>query len=136
MNTETVTDTVTETTPAATPEVAAVVSTETKNQAGRPTAKLKYPNGSFTVKDLHKLNPTVIELTIRNHINAGLKSKFLTRMERTRPSGKRPSYLYIQTKRYQASLANLAKSKKTVDTSTPIPVEVASVVAETSMVVA
>lgn len=92
------------------------MNTETKNPVGRPQATIKFPRGAFTIAELNELNDKLCALTIRNHVKNGVENGELTKMNKTKPSGRRPSFLYIRTKTLQASLANLSKAKQSAPT--------------------
>ncbi len=84
------------------------MSNKTNSTVGRPSAKLVYPRGAFTVQDLYDLNrgpkgrgkrPQICMLTIRNHIKAKLadKSLALSGKVTTGTVGK-PAHKYIRVK--------------------------------------
>ena len=91
-------------------------STKTSTKRGRPAKNLKLIlNKSFTIKDLQTLNPDVKFVTIRAAVLRGLSNGKFTKLTRNVKSGKKgkPANIFINTKVYQANLANLAKSKAT-----------------------
>ena len=93
-------------------------STKTTSKVGRPAKNLKLIlNKSFTLKDLQNLNPDVKFVTIRAAILRGLSNGKYTKLNRNVKSGKKgkPANIFINTKVYQANLANLTKSKVTVE---------------------
>ena len=91
-------------------------STKTAAKVGRPAKNLKLIlNRTFSLKDLQVLNPDVKPITIRAAVLRGLANGKYTKLNRNVRSGKKgkPASLFINTKVYQANLANLAKSKAT-----------------------
>ena len=93
-------------------------STKTTSKVGRPAKNLKLIlNKSFTLKDLQTLNPDVKFVTIRAAILRGLSNGKFTKLNRNVKSGKKgkPASIFINTKVYQANLANLTKSKVTAE---------------------
>ena len=91
-------------------------STIKTSKVGRPAKALKLIlNKSFTLKDLQTLNPDVKFVTIRAAILRGLSNGKFTKLNRNVKSGKKgkPASIFINTKVYQANLANLTKSKVT-----------------------
>ena len=96
-------------------------STKTTSKVGRPAKALKLIlNKSFTLKDLQNLNPDVKPVTIRAAILRGLEKGKFTKLPRNVKSGKKgkPANIFINTKVYQANLANLAKSKAVATVTT------------------
>ena len=96
-----------------------ITSTSSKTSAkrGRPAKNLKLIlNKSFTIKDLQTLNPDVKFVTIRAAVLRGLSNGKFTKLTRNVKSGRKgkPANIFINTKVYQANLANLAKTKATV----------------------
>ena len=92
-------------------------SKSTKSKAGRPAKDvLLILNKSFTLNDLRVKNPEVKSITLRAHILRGLKNGSLTKLTRVVESGKKgkPAHIFINTKVYNANLANLAKTKVNV----------------------
>lgn len=93
-------------------------STIKTSKVGRPAKNLKLIlNKSFTLKDLQTLNPDVKFVTIRAAILRGLSNGKFTKLNRNVKSGKKgkPANIFINTKVYQANLANLTKSKVTAE---------------------
>jgi len=91
-------------------------STSTATNRGRPATNLKLIlNKSFSLKDLQALNPDVKPVTIRAAVLRGLANGKYTKLNRNVKTGRKgkPASLFINTKVYQANLANLAKSKAT-----------------------
>lgn len=89
-------------------------STKTVAKVGRPAKNLKLIlNRTFSLKDLQVLNPDVKPITIRAAVLRGLANGKFTKLNRNVRSGKKgkPASLFINSKVYQANLANLAKSK-------------------------
>jgi len=96
--------------------VSTATSTKSTVKRGRPAKNLKLIlNKSFTIKDLQNLNPDVKFVTIRAAILRGLSNGKFTKLNRNVKSGKKgkPANIFINTKVYQANLANLTKSKVT-----------------------
>ena len=96
------------------------INTETR-KVGRPQATIKYPRGSFTIKDLTKINPDVCTLTVRNHVDSGVETNDLTLMKDVVKTGKpgRPTFRYIRTSVHKAMLA-LNEKKKQKALTTPV----------------
>ena len=93
------------------------INLNTKSKAGRPSKDVSLIlNKSFTLKDLQAKNPEVKSITLRAHILRGLKNGSLTKLSRVVESGKKgkPAHIFINTKVYNANLANLAKTKVAV----------------------
>ena len=93
-----------------------ITATATKitSKVGRPAKAMKFIlNKSFTLKDLQTLNPDIKPITIRAAVLRGLSKGKFTKLPRNVKSGKKgkPANIFINTKVYQANLANLAKSK-------------------------
>ena len=89
---------------------------KTSTKRGRPAKNLKLIlNKSFTIKDIQNLNPDVKFVTIRAAILRGLSNGKFTKLNRNVKSGRKgkPANIFINTKVYQANLANLAKTKAT-----------------------
>jgi len=98
--------------------VSTATSTKSTVKRGRPAKNLKLIlNKSFTIKDLQNLNPDVKFVTIRAAILRGLSNGKFTKLNRNVKSGKKgkPANIFINTKVYQANLANLTKSKVTAE---------------------
>lgn len=104
-----------------------VNSTSTKTaKVGRPATNLKLIlNKSFTLKDLQILNPDVKAVTIRAAVLRGLSNGKYTKLPRNVQSGRKgkPANIFINSKVYKANLANLAKSKATINVNEPVTVE-------------
>jgi hypothetical protein len=102
-------------------------STSTKTaKVGRPAKNLKLIlNKSFTLKDLQTLNPDVKAVTIRAAVLRGLSNGKFTKLPRNVQTGRKgkPANIFINSKVYKANLANLAKSKVTVNVNEPVTVE-------------
>jgi len=103
-------------------------STSTKSSAkrGRPAKNLKLIlNKSFTLKDLQILNPDVKAVTIRAAVLRGLSNGKFTKLPRNVQSGRKgkPANIFINSKVYKANLANLAKSKATINVNEPVTVD-------------
>lgn len=101
-------------------------STSTKSNVGRPAKNLRLIlNKSFTLKDLQTLNPEVKPITIRAAVLRGLSNGKYTKLPRNVKSGRKgkPANIFINTKVYKANLANLSKSKVTVNIAEPATVE-------------
>lgn len=100
-----------------------VNSTSTKTaKVGRPATNLKLIlNKSFTLKDLQILNPDVKAVTIRAAVLRGLSNGKYTKLPRNVQSGRKgkPANIFINSKVYKANLANLAKSKATINVNEP-----------------
>jgi len=100
-----------------------VNSTSTKtSKVGRPATNLKLIlNKSFTLKDLQILNPDVKAVTIRAAVLRGLSNGKYTKLPRNVQSGRKgkPANIFINSKVYKANLANLAKSKVTINVNEP-----------------
>jgi len=100
-----------------------VNSTSTKTaKVGRPATNLKLIlNKSFTLKDLQILNPDVKAVTIRAAVLRGLSNGKYTKLPRNVQSGRKgkPANIFINSKVYKANLANLAKSKVTINVNEP-----------------
>ncbi len=93
-------------------------STKTTSKVGRPSTNLKLIlNKSFTLKDLQNLNPNVKCVTIRAAVLRGLSNGKYTKLPRNVQTGKKgkPANIFINSKVYKANLANLAKSKVSVN---------------------
>ena len=96
-----------------------------KGKVGRPAKNLKLIlNKSFTLKDLQTLNPEVKPITIRAAVLRGLSNGKYTKLPRNVQSGRKgkPANIFINTKVYKANLANLSKSKVTVNIAEPVTV--------------
>jgi hypothetical protein len=104
-----------------------VNSTSTKTaKVGRPATNLKLIlNKSFTLKDLQILNPDVKAVTIRSAVLRGLSNGKYTKLPRNVQSGRKgkPANIFINSKVYKANLANLAKSKATINVNEPVTVD-------------
>jgi len=104
-----------------------VNTTSTKTaKVGRPAKNLKLIlNKSFTLKDLQTLNPDVKAVTIRAAVLRGLSNGKFTKLPRNVQTGRKgkPAAIYINSKVYKANLANLAKSKVTVNVNEPVTVD-------------
>lgn len=100
-----------------------VNTTSTKTaKVGRPATNLKLIlNKSFTLKDLQILNPDVKAVTIRAAVLRGLSNGKYTKLPRNVQSGRKgkPANIFINSKVYKANLANLAKSKATINVNEP-----------------
>jgi len=98
-------------------------ATSTKTaKVGRPAKNLKLIlNKSFTLKDLQILNPDVKVVTIRAAVLRGLSNGKYTKLPRNVQSGRKgkPANIFINSKVYKANLANLAKSKVTINVNEP-----------------
>jgi hypothetical protein len=93
-------------------------STKTASKVGRPAKNLKLIlNRSFTLKDLQALNPEVKPVTIRAAVLRGLSNGKFTKLPRNVQTGRKgkPASIYINSKVYKANLANLSKSKVSVN---------------------
>ena len=93
-------------------------STVKTAKVGRPAKNLKLIlNKSFTLKDLQILNPDVKDVTIRAAVLRGLSNGKYTKLPRNVQSGRKgkPANIFINSKVYKANLANLAKSKVSVN---------------------
>jgi hypothetical protein len=98
------------------------ININSKSKAGRPAKDvLLILNKSFTLNDLRVKNPEVKSITLRAHILRGLKNGSLTKLTRVVESGKKgkPAHIFINTKVYNANIANLAKTKANV-TAEPV----------------
>jgi len=104
-----------------------VNTTSTKTaKVGRPATNLKLIlNKSFTLKDLQILNPDVKAVTIRAAVLRGLSNGKFTKLPRNVQSGRKgkPANIFINSKVYKANLANLAKSKATINVNEPVTVD-------------
>jgi len=102
-------------------------STSTKTaKVGRPSTNLKLIlNKSFTLKDLQNLNPDVKFVTIRAAVLRGLSNGKYTKLPRNVQTGRKgkPANIFINSKVYKANLANLAKSKVTINVNEPVTVD-------------
>ena len=101
-------------------------STIKTSKVGRPAKNLKLIlNKSFTLKDLQILNPDVKAVTIRAAVLRGLSNGKYTKLPRNVQSGRKgkPANIFINSKVYKANLANLAKSKATINVNEPVTVE-------------
>ena len=102
-------------------------TTSTKTaKVGRPAKNLKLIlNKSFTLKDLQTLNPDVKAVTIRAAVLRGLSNGKFTKLPRNVQSGRKgkPANIFINSKVYKANLANLAKSKATINVNEPVTVD-------------
>ena len=102
-------------------------TTSTKTaKVGRPAKNLKLIlNKSFTLKDLQTLNPDVKAVTIRAAVLRGLSNGKFTKLPRNVQTGKKgkPANIFINSKVYKANLANLAKSKITINVNQPVIVD-------------
>jgi len=100
------------------------INLNTKSKSGRPAKSVTLIlNKGFTLKDLQTKNPDIKSVTLRAHIHRGLKNGSLTKLARVVESGKKgkPAHIFINSKVYQANLANLAKSKTTtIVTNEPV----------------
>jgi hypothetical protein len=97
-------------------------STKTTSKVGRPSTNLKLIlNKSFTLKDLQNLNPNVKFVTIRAAVLRGLSNGKYTKLPRNVQTGKKgkPANIFINSKVYKANLANLSKSKTTINVNEP-----------------
>lgn len=74
------------------------VSVKNVARRGRPAFQLVYPRGSFTVAELAKVNPGVCTLTVRQHIDKGIDTRFLKLLNDTVQTGKvgKPAFKYIR----------------------------------------
>jgi hypothetical protein len=93
-------------------------STKITSKVGRPAKNLKLIlNKSFTLKDLQNLNPDVKFVTIRAAVLRGLSNGKYTKLPRNVQTGRKgkPANIFINSKVYKANLANLAKSKVSVN---------------------
>jgi hypothetical protein len=101
-------------------------TTSTKtSKVGRPAKNLKLIlNKSFTLKDLQTLNPDVKAVTIRAALR-GLSNGKFTKLPRNVQTGRKgkPANIFINSKVYKANLANLAKSKITINVNQPVIVD-------------
>ena len=102
-------------------------STSTKtSKVGRPSTNLKLIlNKSFTLKDLQNLNPDVKFVTIRAAVLRGLSNGKYTKLPRNVQTGRKgkPANIFINSKVYKANLANLSKSKATINVNEPVTVD-------------
>jgi hypothetical protein len=97
-------------------------STVKTSKVGRPATNLKLIlNKSFTLKDLQILNPDVKAVTIRAAVLRGLSNGKFTKLPRNVQTGRKgkPANIFINSKVYKANLANLAKSKVTINVNEP-----------------
>jgi hypothetical protein len=98
-------------------------ATSTKTaKVGRPATNLKLIlNKSFTLKDLQILNHDVKAVTIRAAVLRGLSNGKFIKLPRNVQSGRKgkPANIFINSKVYKASLANLSKSKATINVNEP-----------------
>jgi len=97
-------------------------STVKTSKVGRPATNLKLIlNKSFTLKDLQTLNPDVKAVTIRAAVLRGLSNGKFTKLPRNVQTGRKgkPANIFINSKVYKANLANLSKSKVTVNVNEP-----------------
>jgi len=95
-------------------------------KVGRPAKNLKLIlNKSFTLKDLQTLNPDVKAVTIRAAVLRGLSNGKFTKLPRNVQTGRKgkPANIFINSKVYKANLANLSKSKATINVNEPVTVE-------------
>jgi hypothetical protein len=98
-------------------------STKITSKVGRPAKNLKLIlNKSFTLKDLQTLNPDVKAVTIRAAVLRGLSNGKYTKLPRNVQTGRKgkPANIFINSKVYKANLANLAKSKITINVNQPV----------------
>lgn len=118
---------------------------------GAPPKEIKYPRGSFTIKEVAQLNPTICELTIRKRIDLALTGKAtpaLVKLAKNLETGTvgRPGFRFMSKAAFEANQKNLktgakeGQSKKTdpepvMSVTTPVTVETTPVV-ETVTVVA
>ncbi len=104
---------------------------------GRPAAKIVWPNKIFTMKELAAANPNVCTLTVINHKDKALDTKFLTLLEDTVKTGKvgKPAFRFIRTsilarrQKARAATAPVEVSLETPVEATPVaevPVEAAA----------
>jgi hypothetical protein len=93
------------------------MNTKTKS-VGRPAAKLVYPDGSFTVKELYALNKRRVkwDLSIRQHIEKGIAHRWISKNITTLQNGNvgKPAHVYSLTKWGQAKL-NIKHSTKPIE---------------------
>ena len=97
-----------------------VTNTVVKNKVGRPAVNVTIPSkGSFTIKDLQTVNPSVKPVTLRAHVIRSLKNGTLTKLVKTVKSGKKgkPAFKFMTTESLkQLKAMDVAKSAKTVKT--------------------
>lgn len=75
-------------------------NTVVARKAGRPAVVVNIPNkGSFTLKDLETINPTVKPITLRAHVVRGLEKGSLTKLVKTVKSGRKgkPAFRFMST---------------------------------------
>lgn len=97
-------------------------TSKTVRKVGRPAKNLTLIlNRSFTLKDLQTLNPDVKFVTIRAAVLRGLSNGKYTKLPRNVQTGRKgkPANIFINSKVYKANLANLAKSKVTINVNEP-----------------
>ena len=96
------------------------MNTKTKS-VGRPAAQLVYPDGPFTIKQLHALNKRKVrwELSIRQHIERNIEHRLISSRIETVKSGKvgKPAHVFTLTKR---GLANLKVKGGGTPTEAPV----------------
>ena len=103
-----------------------IINLNTKSKAGRPAKDVSLIlNKSFTLKDLQNLNPDVKFVTIRAAVLRGLSNGKYTKLPRNVQTGRKgkPANIFINSKVYKANLANLAKSKVTINVNEPVTVD-------------
>ena len=101
-------------------------TSKTVRKVGRPAKNLTLIlNRSFTLKDLQILNPDVKAVTIRAAVLRGLSNGKYTKLPRNVQTGRKgkPANIFINSKVYKANLANLSKSKATINVNEPVTVD-------------
>ncbi len=105
----------------------------TKPKVGRPSAKLVYPEGTFTVKQLHAMNRKKVEweLSIRQHIERNIAKRYIVKDKAKVHTGTvgKPADLFRLTKWGMAKLP--VKASKTPEPVVEVSVkEIVAVPAE------
>lgn len=110
-------------------------STKAPRSVGRPSFKITYPRGAFTINQLFELNKTTVKwpLTVRQHVEKQIAGGFLTLLDSTVKTGKvgKPAFRYIRT-----AVAKSIEARKATKASGPVGpgvVEAPTVVAETAI---
>jgi len=114
--------------------VANVKSVKVKGKVGRPAVAVQIPSkGSFTLKDLQSVNPSVKSVTLRAHVIRSLKNGTLTKLSKNVKSGKKgkPAHKFMSTESLNA-LKTKTKTKTTKTNMVEVPVSIETI--ETSVV--
>jgi hypothetical protein len=111
--------------------VANVKSVKVKGKVGRPAVAVQIPSkGSFTLKDLQSVNPSVKSVTLRAHVIRSLKNGTLTKLAKNVKTGKKgkPAHKFMSTEslndlktktktKTKTNMVEAPESIKTIETS-------------------